>query len=259
MRKPGGDPAARSSRLRFYCIAFRSLSLRNIHSAKLRLRMKSRLKYAQSNATLSGFHTPLRMTLGVSVAPTVRPDLRRKNFSRTCIKLPPLVENMSVPNKGQQSDKGETFMWENFKESEFGKKLIKVFSNRGVIITTVLVVMVLTIAITATVATNRARKQNAELGGKLPTDTTQQTQNTPDTDAGGSAEETVPVYNEGNGTEQVIEKVEGFALPVVGTLGAKHDASVQVWSPTIAVPPPISTTGLLPAICKRFIRQSAIK
>ena len=82
-------------------------------------------------------------------------------------------------------------MWENFKESEFGKKLIKVFSNKGVVITTVLVVMVLTIAITATVATNRARKQNAEQNGKLPTDTTQQTQNTPDTDAGGSAEETV--------------------------------------------------------------------
>ena len=124
-------------------------------------------------------------------------------------------------------------MWENFKESEFGKKLIKVFSNRSVIITTVLVVMVLTIAITATVASNRARKQNAELGGKLPTDTTQQTQNTPDTDAGGSAEETVPVYNEGNGTEQVIEKTEGYSLPAQGTLGAKHDASVQVWSPTM--------------------------
>ena len=47
-------------------------------------------------------------------------------------------------------------MWENFKESEFGKKIIKVFSNRGVVITTALVVLVLTIAITATVATNRA-------------------------------------------------------------------------------------------------------
>ena len=124
-------------------------------------------------------------------------------------------------------------MWENFKESEFGKKIIKVFSNRGVVITTALVVLVLTIAITATVATNRANKQNAEQGGKLPTDTTQQTQKAPDTDALGKGEDTVPVYNEGNGTEQVIEKVEGFALPVVGTLGAKHDASVQVWSPTM--------------------------
>ena len=124
-------------------------------------------------------------------------------------------------------------MWENFKESEFGKKLIKVFSNKGVVITTVLVVMVLTIAITATVATNRARKQNAEQNGKLPTDTTQQTQNTPDTDAGGSAEETVPVYNEGNGTQEVVDKVEDYSLPVQGTLGAKHDASVQVWSPTM--------------------------
>ena len=124
-------------------------------------------------------------------------------------------------------------MWENFKESEFGKKIIKVFSNRGVLITTVLVVLVLTIAITATVATNRARKQNAEQGGKLPGDTTQQTQNTPDTDAGGSAEETLPVYNDGNDTEEVVEKVEGYSLPVLGTLGAKHDASVQVWSPTM--------------------------
>jgi murein DD-endopeptidase MepM/ murein hydrolase activator NlpD len=127
----------------------------------------------------------------------------------------------------------ENIMWENFKESEFGKKIIKIFSNKGVVITTALVVLVLTVAITATVATNRANKQNAELGSKLPTDTTQQTQKAPDTDALGKGEDTVPVYNEGNGTEQVIEKVEGFALPVQGTLGAKHDASVQVWSPTM--------------------------
>ena len=125
-------------------------------------------------------------------------------------------------------------MWENFKESEFGKKLIKVFSNRGVIITTVLVVLVLTIAITATVATNRANKQNAEQSGKLPLGTTQGTQQTPDTDALGTGEDTVPVYNEGNQTEQpVVKEEEGFALPVQGTLGAKHDASIQVWSPTM--------------------------
>ena len=124
-------------------------------------------------------------------------------------------------------------MWENFKESEFGKKVIKVFSNKGVIVTTALIVLVLTVAITATVATNRANKQKAEQNGKLPSDTTQQTQNTPDTDAGGIGEDTVPVYNEGNGTEQVIEQVKDYSLPVQGTLGAKHDASVQVWSPTM--------------------------
>ena len=55
-------------------------------------------------------------------------------------------------------------MWENFKESEFGKRMIKVFSNKGVIVTTVLVVMVLTIAITATVATNRANKPGKQPG-----------------------------------------------------------------------------------------------
>ena len=124
-------------------------------------------------------------------------------------------------------------MWENFKESEFGKKVIKVFSNKGVIVTTALIVLVLTVAITATVATNRANKQKAEQNGKLPSDTTQQTQNTPDTDAGGIGEDTVPVYNEGNGTEQVIEQVKDYSLPVQGTLGTKHDASVQVWSPTM--------------------------
>lgn len=124
-------------------------------------------------------------------------------------------------------------MWENFKESEFGKRMIKVFSNKGVIVTTALVVLVLTVAITATIATNRANKQNAEQNGKLPTDTQQGEQTTPDTEAGGSGEDTVPVYNEGKETEDVLEQVEGFALPVTGTLGAKHDASVQVWSPTM--------------------------
>ena len=124
-------------------------------------------------------------------------------------------------------------MWENFKESEFGKRMIKVFSNRGVIITTVLVVMVLTIAITATVATNRANKNNAEQNGTLPGDTTQSTQTPPDTDAIGSGQETVPVYNDGKETQPVVKDEDGFALPVSGTLGAKHDASVQVWSPTM--------------------------
>ena len=128
-------------------------------------------------------------------------------------------------------------MWENFKESEFGKRMIKVFSNKGVIVTTALIVLVLTVAITATVATNRANKQNAEQSGKLPTDTTQSTTQTPkptpDTDAIGSGEDTVPVYNEGKETEDVLEEAEGFSLPVMGTLGAKHDASVQVWSPTM--------------------------
>ncbi len=124
-------------------------------------------------------------------------------------------------------------MWENFKESEFGKRMIKVFSNRGVIITSVLVVMVLTIAITATVATNRANKNNAEQNGTLPGDTTQSTQTPPDTDAIGSGQETVPVYNDGKETEPVVKDEDGFALPVSGTLGAKHDASVQVWSPTM--------------------------
>lgn len=30
-------------------------------------------------------------------------------------------------------------------------------------------------------------------------------------------------------------------------------------SPTMPVPPPISAIGLFPAICKRFIKQSAMK
>ena len=124
-------------------------------------------------------------------------------------------------------------MWENFKESEFGKRMIKVFSNKGVIVTTVLVVLVLTIAITATVATNRANKNNAEQNGTLPGDTTQGTQSAPDTDALGSGQETVPVYNDGKETQPVVKDEDGFALPVSGTLGAKHDASVQVWSPTM--------------------------
>ena len=124
-------------------------------------------------------------------------------------------------------------MWENFKESEFGKRMSKVFSNKGVIVTTALIVLVLTVAVTATVATNRANKQNAEQNGTLPGDTTQGTQKAPDTDAVGKGEDTVPVYNEGKETEDVLEQVEGYSLPVQGTLGAKHDASVQVWSPTM--------------------------
>ena len=119
-------------------------------------------------------------------------------------------------------------MWENFKESDFGKRMIKVFSNKGVIVTTVLVVLVLTVAITATVATNRANKQNAGIGGNQTGE-----QTTPDTEAGGTGEDSLPVYNDGGETKPVEKVEEGFALPVAGKLGTKHDASVQVWSPTM--------------------------
>ncbi len=118
-------------------------------------------------------------------------------------------------------------MWENFKESEFGKRMIKVFSNKGVIVTTVLVVLVLTVAITATIATNRANKPGKQPGNNVGE------QSTTDAGVGGTGENTLPVYNEGNQTEPVIDEVEGYALPVSGTLSAKHDASVQVWSPTM--------------------------
>jgi hypothetical protein len=54
------------------------------------------------------------MTLGVSVAPTARPDLRGKIFSLACIKLPRTVENISVPTKGKQQtqirNKGEHYV-----------------------------------------------------------------------------------------------------------------------------------------------------
>lgn len=119
-------------------------------------------------------------------------------------------------------------MWENFKESEFGKRMIKVFSNKGVIVTTVLVVLVLTVAVTATVATNRANKNNAKPGEQQTGE-----QTTLDTEANGSGEDTLPVYNDGAQTQPVDKAEDGFALPVQGTLSAKHDASVQVWSPTM--------------------------
>lgn len=119
-------------------------------------------------------------------------------------------------------------MWENFKESEFGKRMIKVFSNKGVLVTTVLVVLVLTVAVTATVATNRANKQHTDKPGEQSGEIT-----TPNTDAGGSHDQTLPVYNDGGETKPADKLEAGFALPVVGTLGAGHDASVQVWSPTM--------------------------
>ncbi|MBR5880747.1 MAG: M23 family metallopeptidase, partial [Clostridia bacterium] len=58
-------------------------------------------------------------------------------------------------------------------------------------------------------------------------------QTTPDTEAGGTGEDSLPVYNDGGETKPVEKVEEGFALPVAGKLGTKHDASVQVWSPTM--------------------------
>ena len=133
-------------------------------------------------------------------------------------------------------------MWEKIKESKFGKACRNFSQKKGAVATVVCLVMALAIVMTASIATNRAKK-NQGVGDEI--NTTQESVTTEErTEA-----ITSPTYNDGgsedvggnggnNGSSDVGSNGDesGFvlALPVeAGTLAKGHDASLQVWSDTM--------------------------
>lgn len=107
-------------------------------------------------------------------------------------------------------------MWKKWKESEFVKKMKQVRVNRAVYISAVVILLALSLVLALTVATNRAKKNAAELLTKPPVsgETPKPTPDTPD-------------------SEPTAGKIPELALPVAGTLAQKHTTEAQVFSPTL--------------------------
>ena len=137
-------------------------------------------------------------------------------------------------------------MWEKFKESKFGKACHNFSQKKGAVATLACLVIALAIVTTASIATNRAKK-NQGVGDEI--NTTQESVITEErTEA-----ITSPTYNDGgaedvggnggnngnNGSSDVGGNGNGesgflLSLPVeAGTLAKGHDASLQVWSDTM--------------------------
>lgn len=121
---------------------------------------------------------------------------------------------------------------ENFKESKFAKKCKELFKNGGFVVTFVCLLLALTVILSVTIATNRAKKKYEEESTNPPTGN-EQTTAAPDNDG---TEGTVnsPSHNETESRPTSAE-VEEFklSLPAQGVVAKGHDSTIQVWSETM--------------------------
>ena len=126
-------------------------------------------------------------------------------------------------------------MWEKFKESNFAKKCKDLSRRGGVVATVICLVLILTVALSVSIATNRAKKKYA-----VDTNTPAGTNVEEATDNGNNSLDTengtvnAPVHKEEN-EKPVGGEAEEFelALPVTGAIAKGHDNTIQVWSETL--------------------------
>ena len=119
-------------------------------------------------------------------------------------------------------------MFEKFKE-----KCRAFAHNRAAVVTVVILVLTLTVVLSVSIATNRAKKNNAEestTANSPITETTESKNNTPIE----SGTVNSPSHNSTE-TQPVSGEIEEFelALPTQGTVSKGHDATIQVWSETM--------------------------
>ncbi len=118
-------------------------------------------------------------------------------------------------------------MFEKFKE-----KCKSLSRNRAAVVTFVVILLALTVVLSVSIATNRAKKKYAiDETGTDGTPSTEQTNETEPTLEDGTVE--APTHNS---TEKPVSgEIEEFklALPTSGTIAKGHDATIQVWSETM--------------------------
>ena len=113
----------------------------------------------------------------------------------------------------------------NFKDSEFGKKLKSVCSNRAVIATIATLLTATLIIVAVTVSANRTKLDGA--------DTTEPATDAVTTDSKDvfNGEDTLPTYNSGD--TSTSDKLT-LKLPVsAGVIAKDHDPTIQVYSATM--------------------------
>lgn len=121
-------------------------------------------------------------------------------------------------------------MWEKIKNSRFA---IHVRNSRAAYVTALTLILALSVLITVTAISNRAKKQNAQ--DNPPDQSTEQgndNEQNGNTNQGGSNAGTNAPENGTNDTE-TTNTVPEMALPVVGLVTKGYDATVQVYSSTM--------------------------
>lgn len=119
-------------------------------------------------------------------------------------------------------------------QSEFTKKMKQFFSNRAVVVTLVTVLLTLSVLIGVTVAASRTRRPVTDGEGTSTSAVT----NKKDQDAFANGQETLPVFH-GDATlpvgnlETDAPQALSFSLPAQGVMSKGHDATIQVYSPTM--------------------------
>jgi len=124
-------------------------------------------------------------------------------------------------------------MFEKLKESKFGKKCKELSKNGGFVVTFVCLLLAVTVILSVTIATNRAKqKYEEESTTATPSRNEQTTQNTQNDATEGTVN--APSHNETESRPTSAE-VEEFqlALPAQGVVAKGHDSTLQVWSETM--------------------------
>lgn len=121
-------------------------------------------------------------------------------------------------------------MWEKIKKSKFGKACHSFSQKKGAVATLVCLIMALAIVMTASIATNRAKK-NQGVGNDVATQESVTTEERTET-------VTSPTYNNGGSDDVGGNGGDNseflLSLPVEsGSLAKGHDATLQVWSDTM--------------------------
>lgn len=133
---------------------------------------------------------------------------------------------MSNYNDKNYDDKNEMTM---------GERMRNLFSNRAVLVTAVTLLVVFSVIIAATVAANRAKRNDGDDHGLESNKGHSESVGEESESQGGVGKETVPSYNdredESTGGDQV--QTPTYLLPVSGKLLKDHDPSMQVYSQTM--------------------------
>ena len=144
-----------------------------------------------------------------------------------------MAENMSCTH---QINKKEIYiMWKKFEESKFAQKCKELSGRGGVVATVVVLTLALTVVLSVSIATNRAKKK---YGVETPTGTsTAIGTETPENNRGEETEDATvnaPIHGEQN-EKPVGGNAEEFKLelPATGVIAKSHDATIQVWNETL--------------------------
>ena len=130
-------------------------------------------------------------------------------------------------------------MWEKFKESKFASKFKGAGASRAAYVTVITLLLALAVLITATAISNRVKKNKDAQNDPDPSQQGEQQDGTgeqdPEDSQGGSQ---TPEDQTGNSEdnpsgEQQTAGVPELSLPVSGVIAKGHDASIQVFSPTM--------------------------